>query len=99
MLLLPVMRFNLECCRPDLERVYDAVEHSAADDKAAWVLERMAQMVKALGVPTSLKPFGVSQDDLDGLTAAGMEVTRLLSSNKRVLTYVDARRIYQELLD
>ncbi len=99
MLLLPVMRFNLECCRPDLERVYDAVEHSAADDKAAWVLERMAQMVKALGVPTSLKPFGVSQDDLDGLTAAGMEVTRLLNNNKRVLTYADARRIYQGLLD
>lgn len=98
MLLMPVMRFNLESCRARLEQVYDALGQRGALDKAQWVLDRMEAMVQALSIPTSLIPYGVSPEDLDGLVAAGMDVQRLLRNNRRTLTAADARALYLELL-
>ena len=99
MLLMPVMRFNFDACREDLARVYDGLGRTGAADKAAWVLGRMEDIVRALHIPTRLDAYGVSTDDLDSLVAAGMDVQRLLVNNKRRVTAVDARRLYRELLE
>ena len=37
-------------------------------------------------------------EDLDGLVEAGMQVTRLLNNNMRVVTAEDARAIYSQIL-
>ena len=46
----------------------------------------------------SLREFGVPAEDLDGLVAAGMEVTRLLVNNMREVEPKDAREIYKQVL-
>ena len=101
MLLMPVMCFNRDCCLTELSQVYDALGQRGEDDPAAkadWVLARMEAIVRRLEIPTSLKPYGVTPEDLEGLVTAGMAVQRLLGNNKRTVTAGDARRLYLELL-
>ena len=58
----------------------------------------MEKIVKDLDIPTSLKEFGVPEEDLDSLVEEGMQVTRLLVNNMRQVTPADARALYQEIL-
>lgn len=51
-----------------------------------------------MDIPTSLKEFGVPEEDLDGLVEAGMQVQRLLVNNPRQVTPEDARKLYLEIL-
>ena len=104
-LLVPVMKFNQGdpafCER--LAKAYDRCCHDGsacktAQEKAAWVVSRMDEIVRRLEIPTSLKEFGVPQEDLEGLVSAGMQVTRLLVNNMRELTADDARAIYQQIM-
>lgn len=101
-LLMPVMRFNEPACRERFALAYDAVrpggELKTQEEKSAWVLTRMDEMVRRVGIEPSLRPYGVGPDDLDALVEAGMQVTRLLVNNMREITAQDARKIYQEVL-
>ena len=58
----------------------------------------VVKIVKDLEIPTSLKEFGVPEEDLDSLVEAGMQVTRLLVNNLRQVTPADARALYREIL-
>jgi len=101
MLLLPVMRFNLEACLPEFARVYDALGETCCKtqkEKAVWLLKRMEDIVARLQIPTDLTSFGVSPQDLDGLVNAGLQVQRLLQNNRRPVTESDARNIYKQVL-
>ena len=101
MMLMPVMRFNLPCCQAELAQVYDALGQQGACKiaaKAEWVLKRMEDIVSRLQIPTDLKKYGVSINDLDSLVTAGMDVQRLLVNNKRSVSAEDARVLYLELL-
>lgn len=102
-LLVPVMEFNEPAIRERLAIAYDRVVHgekecTTAEEKSAWVVRRMGEIVKHLDIPTSLREFNVSPDDLESLVEAGMQVTRLLVNNMREVTADDARRIYQRVL-
>ena len=104
-LLAPVMRFNSEhpAVRQRLAIAYDRCCHeektcATVDEKAAWIIARLEQIVRHLDIPTSLKEFGVPAEDLEGLVKAGMEVQRLLVNNMRPVTPDDARRLYQEVM-
>lgn len=101
MMLMPVIRFNYDYIRSELAQVHDALGQKAADTeagKARWTLERMEEIIRTLKIPTDLKNYGVPLEDLDGLVQAGMDVQRLLTNNKRVVTAEDARELYLELL-
>ncbi len=103
MLLTPVMKFNEPAINESLALAYDRVVKSgnlalSMDEKSKWMIDKMANMVKILEIPTSLKVFNVTEEDLDVLVAAAMEVTRLLANNKREVTPADARNIYQAIL-
>lgn len=66
-MLMPVMQFNKSCCRKKFAEVYDAVGGTGAGtdtEKADWVINQMDAMVKHLDIPTSLKPYGVTETDL-----------------------------------
>lgn len=59
---------------------------------------RLEEIVKHLDIPSSLKEFGVPEEDLEALVSSGMEVQRLLVNNPRTVTPEDARALYKEIL-
>lgn len=102
-LLTPVMRFNEPAIKDLLAAAYDRVIKDGNKDlsvaeKAHYMINQLEEIVEVLEIPTSLKTFNVPEEDLDGLVAAGMEVTRLLVNNQREVTPEDARKIYLEIL-
>lgn len=103
MMLVPVMRFNEPVCRERFARVYDRIVHKEHkqlnnEEKSAWIIQRMDEIVKHLDIPTHLKVYGVPKEDLEILVASGMEVQRLLVNNMREVTAKDARNLYLEIL-
>ncbi|MDO4266074.1 MAG: iron-containing alcohol dehydrogenase [Eubacteriales bacterium] len=102
-LLAPVMRFNEPSCRDRLAIVYDRCCHGEKrcktdEEKSAWVIARLEEIVRHLDIPASLKEFGVPKEDLNGLVEAGMQVQRLLVNNPRELTPEDAEKLYLEIM-
>ncbi len=102
-LLVPVMKFNEPVVRARFAACYDRCCHEAekltsTEEKSAWIIRRLDEIVKHLDIPTSLKTFGVPEEDLEGLVNAGMQVKRLLVNNMREITPEDARNIYLEVL-
>ena len=97
------MKFNEPAIKDLLDVAYDRVikeghQDWSVDEKSAYMISQLDEIVKVLEIPTSLKTFNVPEEDLDGLVAAGMEVTRLLVNNKREVTPEDARAIYLQIL-
>lgn len=102
-LLTPVMEFNEPVCRPRFAAAWDRVYHgdkklSSEEEKSKALVKWMGDIVRHLDIPTSLREFNVSPDDLDDLVDAGMQVTRLLVNNMREITADDARAIYERVL-
>ena len=103
MLLVPVMKFNEPVCRQRFAECYDRCAHDGSacattEEKSAWIINRLDEIVRRLDIPTSLKTFGVPEEDLEELVASGMQVTRLLVNNMRPITPDDARAIYRQVL-
>ena len=102
MLLGPVMKFNEPECRELFAKVYDRVVKEGTlkkeEEKSKWILNRMTEIIKNLKIPSNLKEYGVSKEDLESLVDSGMEVQRLLVNNRRTLLREDARKLYQEIL-
>lgn len=71
----------------------EAREPAQTQKKADWVINQMDAMVKHLDIPTSLKPYGVTEADLPALVKAGMDVQRLLVNNPRTVTAADAEAL------
>ena len=105
-LLAPVMRFNEPVCRGLFAEAYDrlaagesfATESKSEEEKSAWVVNRMEEIVEHLNIPKSLKEFGIGSEELDELVEAGMGVQRLLVNNMRTVTAEDAKKIYLEII-
>lgn len=105
-LLAPVMRFNEPVCRGLFAEAYDrlaagesfATEAKSEEEKSAWVVNRMEEIIEHLNIPKSLKEFGIGSEDLDELVEAGMGVQRLLVNNMRTVTAEDAKKIYLEII-
>ncbi len=101
-LLLPVMRYNEPAVRDRLCIFHDAVRPGqiglVKEEKSAWVLGRLEDIIRSLEIPTTLAPYGVGREALDELTEAGMKVTRLLVNNMREVTPEAARDIYLQVL-
>jgi alcohol dehydrogenase class IV len=101
-LLLPVMRYNEPAIRDRLCIFHDAVRPGQIDlykeEKSAWVLGRLEEIIRNLEIPANLAPYGVGRDALNELVKAGMKVTRLLVNNMREVTPEAARSIYLQVL-
>lgn len=102
-LLMPVMRFNEPAIRRKLALAYDRAVHGEKkcvtdEEKSAWIINRMGEIVKHLDIPTNLSQWNVSRDELEPLVEAGMSVQRLLANNMRTVTPEDAREIYLQIL-
>ena len=97
-----VMEFNKDACSRRLAILCDAVypEHAgkSEDEKAQYMIDQIADIVKVTNIPTDLKEFGVKPEDLDFLVDAGSKQQRLLVNNMKELSLDDIRSIYLKVL-
>lgn len=97
-----VMEFNKDACESRLAKLYDGVFHERPADteseKAQYVIDQIADIVKATNIPTDLKEFGVKMEDLESLVEAGSKQQRLLVNNRKELSLEDIRTIYLKVL-
>lgn len=102
MLLPYVMEFNLDAVEDKFVDIATAmgldVYGLSKKQKAKKVLESIYDLVKKLNIPSDLKQYGVSYDDLDGIAEAACKVTRLLVNNPKKLSKKDIKAIYKRLL-
>ena len=97
-----VMAFNKDACAERLAQLCDEVypEQSAksGEEKADYMIERIAAIVKNTDIPVNLGAFGVKMEDLDFLVDAGSRQQRLLVNNMKELSLEDIRSIYLNVL-
>jgi alcohol dehydrogenase class IV len=102
-LVLPhVMEYNMpeaadhylelaDLCFPELKGV-------ATDKKLDGLLDKTANISKDLGLESTLREVGVTENDLELLAGDAMKQSRLLINNPREMTYEAALAIYQRAL-
>lgn len=97
-----VMEFNKDACEERLAQLCDAINPSMygadASEKAQYVIDEIADIVKATNIPTDLTQYGVTMDDLDFLVEAGSQQQRLLVNNRKELSLDDIRSIYLKVV-
>lgn len=97
-----VMEFNKDACQDRLALLCDVVYPDLATknvvEKANYIIEKIADIVKDTNIPTSLKEFGVKPEDIDFLVEAGSQQTRLLVNNCKELSLDDIRYIYKKVM-
>lgn len=103
MLLAPVMKFNEPVVKERFALAYDRCVHTektctTIEEKSAFILKWLNDIVEHLEIPTSLMEYGVPKEDLEELVSLGMKVERLLVNNMKDVTADDARAIYSQLL-
>ena len=67
-------------------------------EKADYVIEQIADIVKVTNIPTDLTQYGVTMDDLEFLVTAGSQQQRLLVNNMKELSLDDIRNIYLKVV-
>lgn len=101
MLLVPVMEFNYDAVQERLAEVAIAMNLSSSSSvsaRAGAVMDELRALVAELQIPTSLKAYGVKEEDLDALAEAASKVTRLLGNNPKVMSVSDLRAVYRKIL-
>ncbi len=97
-----VMEYNREACEKELaelcDGVYPKLFERTQQEKALYVIAEIRDIVEKVQIPTDLYQFGIKKEDLDFLVEAGSEQTRLLANNRRKLSKVDIRTIYEKVL-
>lgn len=80
------------------DTVWPEEGNKSVDEKADFVINKIAEVVKDTEIPTDLKKFGVSDSDLDFLVDSALEQKRLLSHNMKDLTREDVENIYKSVM-
>lgn len=103
LVLAEVMRFNAPNAAPAYAvlapHVFPDIDTSGGDAATCEAfISRLVQLNIDLGLQSGLRKVGITEADLDRLSADAMNQTRLLVNNPRALTVEDTRRIYQASL-
>lgn len=97
-----VMEFNKDACEERLARICDEIAPvyagKSVGEKAQYVIDQIADIVKVTDIPTDLSRYGVTMDDLDFLVTAGSQQQRLLVNNRKELSLEDIRNIYLKVV-
>lgn len=101
-LFAPVMKMNSEACQQQLaalcDVVYEDQQTLAEAEKAAYLINKISEIVEKTNIPTDLSAFGVPYEDMDFLVEAGSQQKRLLNNNRKELTQEEIRFIYETVL-
>lgn len=96
------MEFNKDACQDRLAQLCDAIHPEYAgrteEEKAQYVIDQIADIVKVTDIPTDLTRYGVTMEDLDFLVTAGSQQQRLLVNNRKELSLEDIRNIYLKVV-
>ena len=98
--LLPhVLEFNLPAAPQRYAEIAVALgaERGSSDEETARRgLDRLRDLSRRCGIPTSLAQLNIPRDAIDRMAKAALTVTRLLNLNVREITLADATEIYQK---
>lgn len=101
-LVLPhVLRFNASHAEAHYAELASVLAPNASGSDAARagaMIEAITALCRQVGIPTSLREFGIDETHLDRLADDAMLQTRLLGNNPRALVHADARAIYAAAL-
>jgi alcohol dehydrogenase class IV len=101
-LVLPhVLRFNAAHATKHYAELADIIAPGTPgshEAKAAALIAAMETLAAQVGIATTLRQVGITENDLDRLADDAMLQTRLLGNNPRELTREDARAIYRAAL-
>lgn len=102
MLFAHVMEFNMDACKNRLGLLCNCIApelaENSVENKAQYVIDQIADIVKVTDIPVDLKEFGVKMEDVDFLTMAGSQQQRLLVNNMKEMDFNDIRNIYLKVL-
>lgn len=102
MLLVPVMKFNAPSCLQRFASIYDSCIEAGSSlsekEKADEVIRKLEQIVTILDIPSSLKDFGISEEEIPSLARAAVDVKRLMVNNPREMSQEEAEAIYREVM-
>lgn len=98
--LLPyVFNYIWTGCLSKIRLLAESLDLSIKDktnrELAIEISKVLYELVKDVGINTSIKDFGVKEDDLEELVSEAMKQTRLLSRAPRELNQQDILKIYQ----
>ncbi|MCM2534274.1 iron-containing alcohol dehydrogenase [Neobacillus pocheonensis] len=103
LLLVYVIRYNLVANLQKFAEIAEAMgerlEGLSLREAADRALFAMATLSKDLGIPSSLREFGVSEDDILAMAQEASQIDRLLNNNPRWLTVKEIEQIYREALE
>lgn len=96
------MEANKPAIKDRLAILYDNIWPQAGrkstEEKADFVIDKIAEVVKETEIPTDLKKFGVKASDLDFLVDSALEQKRLLSHNMKKLSRKDIEMVYKSVM-
>lgn len=102
MLLPHVMAFNADAIEDKLYEVALVAgvetEKLSRKEAAAKVIDMMHDLSLKLSIPTDLKEYGITRDDVATMVEEASKVTRLLGNNPKELSKEDMTEIYMKLL-
>ncbi|MGJ7515078.1 iron-containing alcohol dehydrogenase [Pseudomonas baetica] len=100
LVLVPVMRFNLEAAASlyaELAVILLPEAQGSALEKANALIDHLEALPGRIGLPTRLRDVGITLDDLEALAIDAMKQARLLGNNPRELSLDDVRAIYRQV--
>lgn len=102
MLLAHVTEFNRDSITEKLKDIAIAMEictsETSMESAADQVIECLHKLTGDLGIPCSLREYGISENDLEDIVQAAAKVTRLLDNNPKRLEIKDMMEIYKKIL-
>ena len=102
LVLIEVMRFNLEACAPlyaELAASFNLkAERKTPLEIAECVIDKIDDLIESLPLTRRLSALGIGENDLAMLADDAMLQTRLLVNNPRSVDRDDALAIYQQVL-
>lgn len=98
--LLPyIFDYIWPACLPKMKNLAEALGlHTAGKNDreiALSVVQYFQDIVRDVGLPTSIREYGIQESDLDALAADAMEQKRLLGRSPRGFKLEDVRKVYQ----
>jgi alcohol dehydrogenase len=98
--LLPyVFDYIWPSCLPKMKKIAEALslptEGKNDREIAVSVVQAFYDLVKDVGLPTTLKDFGIQESNLDLLAKNGIEQRRLLARSPKLFTLETVRQVYE----
>ncbi len=101
LILCQVMNFNAKECAEEYAElapfIFPEIDLSHSSQTiASEVIHKLQNLIKELGLETSLTEVGIADSDIDRLALDALKQTRLLINNPREVFLEDAKQIYKK---